>query len=384
MNLNLSDDQIQIRDWAEKFAEEKLKPWVPAHQTQKISKELLGDLSSHGFMALTVPENLGGMGLDAVSFSLVIRELARVCASTSITVAVTNMIADVLVREATPEQQNQFLKSLTDGRSPTASFCLTENQSGSDASALQTRAVREGSSYRIDGEKIYVTNGAFSEFFLVMAKTSDSKRAGDSISAFLIDRDTPGLHIGGEEDKMGLNASSTIRMSFENVRIHENQRLQGEGEGFKIAMRALDGGRISVASQALGTAEAALEAGIRYAKEREQFGKSISEFQAIQWKLADAATQISAAQLLIWRAAYLKSNSKPHGLEAAQAKLFSTEMAAKVCNEMIQVFGGYGYIKEYPVERYYRDVRVTALYEGTSEIQRIVISRALLSERGQI
>lgn len=379
MNLNFSDDQIQIRDWARKFSVEKVRPCVSAHQTQKISNELLKELSTNGFMALTVPESLGGLGLDAISFSLVIRELARECASTSITVAVTNMIADVLVREATPDQQNQFLKALIDGRSPTASFCLTENQSGSDASALQTKAVREGSNYRINGEKIYVTNGAFSKFFLVMAKTSDSPRAGDSISAFLVDRETPGLHIGGEEDKMGLSASSTIRMSFEDVLVPETQRLQAEGEGFKIAMRALDGGRISVASQALGTAEAALEAGIRYAKEREQFGKPISEFQAIQWKLADAATQISAAQLLIWKAADLKSKSKPHSLEAAQAKLFSTEIAAKVCNEMIQVFGGYGYIKEYPVERYYRDVRVTALYEGTSEIQRIVISRALLS-----
>jgi len=245
---------------------------------------------------------------------------------------------------------------------------------------LQTRAVKKGDRYVISGEKIYVTNGAFSNFFLVMAKTSEDK-SPSSISAFLVERDQKGVVIGREEEKMGLSSSSTIRMAFEEVEVSQENRLGPEGDGFKVAMRALDGGRISVSSQALGTASAALEAGIRYSKEREAFERPISDFQAIQWKLANAATDLSAAELLIRRAACLKDAGLPHTKEASMAKLFTTEMAIRHCNEMIQIFGGYGYVKEYPVERYYRDVRVTALYEGTSEIQRLVIARELLKER---
>ncbi|TVQ78628.1 MAG: acyl-CoA dehydrogenase [Bradymonadales bacterium] len=377
MRISLSDEQQQFQDWAKKFAESCVKPHVERHQTERIQPELLKELSSQGWMALTVPETEGGGGLDPLSFSVCIRELSRVCASTAITVAVTNMIAETLARDGTAAQKKKFLSSIVSGSSLTASFCLTENSSGSDAAALRTRAEKKSRHYVLNGEKIYVTNGAYSGVFLVMARTSETPGA-QGISAFIVERDQKGLHLGKEEDKMGLTASSTIQLSLDQVEVPEENRLLEEGEGFKIAMRSLDSGRISVASQSLGTAEAALAAGLRYVKEREQFGKTLSEFQAIQWKLANAATELSAAELLIAKACDLKRKGRSYTRAASMAKLFATESATRVCNEMIQIFGGYGYIKEYPVERFYRDVRVTKLYEGTSEIQRLVIAKDLL------
>lgn len=379
MNFDLSEDQQQVQEWARKFSREVVAPLSERHRTEKISSDFLKRLSEEGFMSLMVPEDLGGLGLDARSFSLVITELSEACASTGVSVAVTNMIADVLLRECSEEQKEQYIKILSSGESLTASFCLTENSSGSDAAALKTTANKEGDSYVLKGEKIYVTNGAYSNFFLVMARSSDEP-GSKGISAFLVDRDQDGLVIGKEEEKMGLEGSSTIRMVFEDVKVPESRRVGPEGEGFKIAMRALDGGRISVASQALGISKAALKAGLKYSKEREQFGKAISDFQAIQWKLADCATEWSAAQLLVWRAAALKDQKVSFSRAASMAKLFTTEAAIRICDEMIQVHGGYGYIKEYPVEGLYRDVRVTSLYEGTSEIQRLVIARDLLSK----
>ena len=378
MNFELNPEDQEIRSWARKLSKEIILPMAEKHSREKLSADFLRKLSSEGLMKLMVPETHDGMGLTAIQFSLVIRELARACASTAVSVAVTNMIADVLVREGNATHHQKFLKLLTLGESLTASFCLTENQSGSDAGSIQTRAEKKGSQYVIRGEKIYVTNGAFSKFFLVMARSLDIPGA-KGISAFLVDRESPGLVIGKEEEKMGLEGSSTIRMSFDGVSVPEENRIAPEGEGLKVALRALDGGRISVASQALGIAEASLEAGIRYAKEREAFGKPIADFQAIQWKIADSMTKISASEALILRAAFMKDKKMAFTHEASQAKLFATESAIQVCDDMIQILGGYGYIKDYPVERYYRDVRVTSLYEGTSEIQRKVIARALLS-----
>ncbi len=377
MDFELSPEELETRNWAKAFAERVIAPHAEAHTKQKLNPALLKEISAEGFMTLLVPESLGGLGLTPVSFALVMQELARVCGSVAVSVAVTNMIADVLVREGTPEQQKKYLSLLTSQKSLTASFCLTENQAGSDASALRTTATKKGNEYEISGEKIYVTNGAWSEFFLVMARTSDAP-GSKGVSAFLVDRNAKGLMIGGEEEKMGLEGSSTIRIALDHVKVPESARVQTEGEGFKIAMRALDGGRISVASQALGIARASLAAGVRYAKEREAFGKPIAEFQAIQWKIADGATALAAAEALILRAAYLKGQKKEFTREASMAKVFATESAMKVCDDMIQIHGGYGYIKEYPVERYFRDVRVTTLYEGTSEIQRMVIARDIL------
>jgi len=377
MNFSLTEEQKSIHAWAQKIAAELVAPHATQHSVEKLRPQFLKSLSEQGLMTLLVPEDLGGMGLSAVSFALVMREVSKACGSTGVTLAVSNMIADILVREASPYQRDTFLKALVSGESLTASFCLTENSSGSDASALKTRAVKTAQGYEITGEKIYVTNGAFSQFFIVMARTSDDP-GSKGVSAFIVPRDSKGLVLGKEEDKMGLTGSSTIRMSLENVLVPERNRIGSEGEGFKVAMRALDGGRISVSSQAIGIAEAALDYGVRYAKEREAFGKPIAGFQAIQWKIADSATALAAAELLVLQAAYLKDSGKPLTLAASQAKVFATEAAIRVCDEMIQILGGYGYIREYPIERYYRDVRVTALYEGTSEIQRKVIARELL------
>ncbi len=378
MNFELSSEDQEIRQWARRFAQEVLAPEAEKNSRQKISRSLLERLASEKFTVLSISETQGGLGLSTLQFSLVIRELSKVCGSTGVTVAVTNMIADVINREGNDFQKKTFLGLLTSGQAVTASFCLSENHCGSDAGALKTLATKKGDKYLINGEKIYVTNGAYSDFFLVMARTS-LETGSKSISAFLIPRSTAGVVIGREEDKMGLTGSSTIRMSFENVLVPETHRLGPEGDGFKIAMRALDGGRISVSSQALGIAEASLHYGIQYAKEREAFGRPIADFQAIQWKIADAATQLSAAEMLILRAAWMKDQKVAFTREASQAKVFSTEAAIRVCEEMIQILGGYGYIRDYPVERYFRDVRVTALYEGTSEIQRLVIARSLLA-----
>ncbi len=377
MEFNLTSEQEEIRGWAKKSAHAYIAPHALGHSQTKINPDLLKKLSQEGFMTLMVPEKWGGLGLDAISFALVIEEISRVCGSVGVTVAVTNMIADVLVREGSDEQRKKYLGALTSQTSLTASFCLTENSSGSDAGGLRTTAVRTKDGFEITGEKIFVTNGAYSQFFLVMARSLDLPGT-KGISAFLVDRNTPGFKIGSEEDKMGLVGSSTISLSLENVKVSTESLVGKEGEGFKIAMRALDGGRISVSAQALGIAEASLSAGIAYSKERQAFGKPISNFQAIQWKLADSATQLAAARLLLLKAASLKNKKQDFTQAASMAKVFTTETAVKVCEEMIQVFGGYGYTRDYPVERYFRDVRVTTLYEGTSEIQRLVISRSLL------
>lgn len=379
MNFALTEQQKETQQWAASIAKELIAPHSLKHSREKISRQLLEELSKAGLMTLTVPEKWGGLGLDFVSYALVISEISKACGSVGVTVAVTNMIAQILVREGSPYHQQEFLTRLTSGRALTASFCLTENSSGSDASALKTRAFQkpEGT-YSISGEKIFVTNGAFSDFYLVMAKTSELEKAAKGVSAFLVSRDQKGVNLGREEDKMGLIGSSTIRMSFDSVVIPQKNLIASEGDGFKVALRALDGGRISVAAQAFGLSRAALEAGIRYSKEREAFGQPLSNFQAIQWKIADAATAISAAELLILRAAWLKDQNRAFTSEASIAKVFATEMAQKVCEEMLQIHGGYGYVKDYPAERYCRDVRVTTLYEGTSEIQRVVIARDLL------
>lgn len=375
MEFELSQAQTEVVEWARSFTLAEILPRAVAHSKEKIAQDLLQALSREGFMTLNVPEEMGGLGLDAISYSLVIREIAKACGSVAVTVAVTNMVADVLVREGNNDQHRQFLSDIVEGRSLTASFCLTENQSGSDARSLKAQAIKNSNGYILSGEKLYVTNGAFSTVFLVMAKIEGQKNP----SAFLVRKGTDGFVIGAEEDKMGLIGSSTVRIALDQVSVSLDQLLGEEGEGFKIAMRALDGGRISVASQALGIADAALSSSIRYAKDRQAFGHHLSDFQAIQWKVADMSTQLKAAESLVHYAAFLKDQKKDFTVAASQAKLLATESACKICEEAIQIHGGYGYVKDFPVERYYRDVRVTTLYEGTSEIQRLVIARHLLS-----
>jgi alkylation response protein AidB-like acyl-CoA dehydrogenase len=287
--------------------------------------------------------------------------------------AVTNMVGETIYRFGNEEQRRTYLPRLAGGKGAGA-FALTEPGAGSDAGGLSTFAREEGDGYVLDGSKVFITNGAHACVSIVLAVTQKSPR---KISAFLVEPGTPGFTVGKGERKMGLKGSDTVSLSFEECRVRRSAMLGSPGEGLRIALSALDGGRIGIAAQAIGIARAALSVAAEYAKDRRQFGQSIGDFQAIQWKLADAATEIDAAQLLVYRAAYLKERNVPYSKEASMAKVFSTEAGNRACHAAVQVLGGYGYIRDYPVERHLRDIRVTTIYEGTSEIQRLVISRAL-------
>ena len=320
-----------------------------------------------------------GVGLDTHTYGLVIRELARADAGIAIMVAVHNSVGSFpILKFGSEELKSKYLPRMAQGE--LASFCVTEPGAGSDAGAISTRAEKVDGGYRITGEKIWVTNGYFAEFFVVMARTGEAGPKG--ISAFLLERGTEGLQIGAKEDKMGLRSSDAISVVFDNAFVPDENRIGDEGVGFKIAMSALDGGRIGVAYQALGIADACLDAAARYSMEREQFGKPIARLQAIQWMLAEGATELAMASLLADKAAWLKDQGKAYGQPAAMAKLACTEMAGRLADSAVQIHGGYGYSKDYEVERYYRDVRVLRIYEGTNEIQKIVIARHLLAEYG--
>jgi alkylation response protein AidB-like acyl-CoA dehydrogenase len=381
-DLELSEEQSLIRSSARKLAEAELLPRAaegdknstfPAHEMAALARE--------GFLAMLAPEELGGTAAGAVAYSLALTEVARCSAATAVTMAVTNMVADAIAAFGTPAQQKRWVPRLADGSLTAGAFALSEPASGSDAASLKTTAVRRGDRYILDGSKCWITSGDRAGVLLVMAKT-DSAGGARGISAFLVEPSFPGFSVGRHESKMGIRASSTVSIHLDQVEVPEENRLGPEGVGFKIAMRALDGGRIGIGSQAAGMHLAALESSIAYAKERQQFGKPIADFQAIQWKLADMATSLDAARLLVFRAAALKDAGKPFTKEASMAKLFATEAANQATLEAIQIHGGYGYTDEFPVERYFRDVRVTTIYEGTSEIQRLVIARAILHDAG--
>jgi hypothetical protein len=309
-----------------------------------------------------------------VAYNIALREVAGGCASTAVGMAVTNMVGETIWRFGTEEQRKSFLPVLASYDIGTGAFALTEPMAGSDAGSLQTSAVPDGGDYLLSGSKAFVTNGDDAGVTIVMAVT---RRKPREISAFLVEPGTPGFSVGRAERKMGLKGSNTVSLTFDECRIPKRNLLGRPGEGFRIALTALDGGRIGIASQAIGIARSALESAISYARERKQFGQPIAEFQAIRCMLADAATELDAAQLLAFRAACLKEQGKTFTREASMAKVFASEAANRACHSAVQVLGGYGYIREYPVERHLRDIRVTTIYEGTSEIQRIVISRAL-------
>jgi alkylation response protein AidB-like acyl-CoA dehydrogenase len=325
---------------------------------------------------VNVPEALGGAEAGVIAYSLAMTEIAKACASSAVTMAVSNMVAEVITKFGNDEQRKKYVPRLCDGSLVAGSFALSEPEAGSDPGAMQTTAGRDGNHWVLDGSKQWITSGDFAGVFVVWARTGGKGTRG--ISAFLVEQGTPGLSVGHHEDKMGLRGSSTTSLHFEACRIPASALLSEENGGFKIAMMALDGGRIGIASQALGIAEAALEKSISYAKERHTFGSPIADKQAIQWMIADGRTELDAARLLTLRAAWLKEHGQLFSREAAMAKLWSTEAAGRVCDRAVQIHGGYGYVKEYDVERHYRDVRVTRIYEGTSEIQRIVISRAAI------
>ncbi len=378
MRLELAEEQRMVQSLAREFAEQEVKPVAAEcdrearfpHATVKRMGEL-------GLLGITVPERFGGGGGDTLAYVLALEEIATACASHAVVMSVNNsLVCDPLLKFGTAAQHERFLRPLASGKG-LGCFALTEPQAGSDATNQATLARRDGNGYVLDGRKVFITNGRESTVALVFAQT-DPARGRRGISAFLVEKGTPGFTVPKVEDKLGLRASDTAEFVFEGCRVPEDNRLGPEGEGFHLAMRALDGGRIGIAAQAVGIARAALEAAVGYARERKSFGVPIGQHQMIQWMLADMATAVDAARLLTWRAATLKDRGRPYSQAAAMAKLFASETAMRVTTDAIQVHGGYGYIKDYPVERFFRDAKITQIYEGTSQIQRLVIARALL------
>ena len=364
----LTDDQREIRDLTRKFADEKIAPkaaeWDREHH---FPRELFAELGDLGLMGVCVPEEHGGAGADFLAYMLVLEELSRADAGVGVTVAVHTSAGTLpILNHGSAEQIAELVPKLASGEE-LAAFALTESGSGSDAGAMRTRATDD----RITGAKQWITNGSFASTFIVFAKENDKP------SAFLVRAGADGFAVTREEEKLGLNSSSTADLAFEDT---PAERLGETGNGMRVALRTLDGGRIGIAAQAVGIAQAAFELATAYAKERNAFGGPIARFQAIQHKLADMQTEIEAARALVWRAARLKEAGRPHSVEGAQAKLFASAVARRQTGEAIQILGGYGYTKEFPAERYYRDAKVTEIYEGTSEIQKLVIARALLGE----
>lgn len=384
MDLDLTTEQELIRDTARRFAKQELAPRAAERDAKDLFPiEELRALADIGLLGVNVPEEYGGMEAGVVAYSLVITELAKACASTTVAVAVTNMVAEVICQFGTEDQKQRYVSGITDGDLLSGSFGLSEPQSGTDAASLRTRAERGDGGWVLNGTKQWITSGDESGVTVVWAKT-DPKSGPRGITCFLVEKDTPGFSVGRHEDKMGLRGSSTVSLIFEDCFVPDGGVLGDLGDGFKLAMVALDGGRIGVASQGLGIGLAALEEGRSYGLERKQFGKPIATFQGLQWMLADTATELDAAELLILRSAFLKENKRPFTLEASMAKVYATEAAWRACDRMLQIHGGYGYVKEYPIERFLRDVRVTRIYEGTSEVQRIVIARELLKRQDSL
>jgi alkylation response protein AidB-like acyl-CoA dehydrogenase len=387
MHLTLTEEQRLIQDMARKFAVAELEPIAaqldrdkdPANNRQLFlaNLKLLAEL---GFMGLNVSSDYGGSDAGVVSFSLAITEIAKACASTAVTMSVTNMVGEVIQAVANEEQKQQYLPKLSSGDYAAGSFCLSEQGAGSDPSAMKTRAIKDGDHWVINGTKAWITSAEYAGVFVVWAVTDAEAPSGKGISCFLVEADTPGITIGKAEQKMGQHASSTNMVSFDNCRIPSSTLMGKLNDGFRIAVAELAGGRIGIASLALGIGFAAMDYAGKYCTEREQFGRSLASFQGLQWMISDAYTQLEASRLLIMNAAYLKDSGEPFNKAAAMAKLHASETGNKVCYTAQQLLGGMGYTQDCPLERYTRDVRVTSIYEGTSEIQRLIIARELINE----
>ncbi len=377
MEFDPTETQQLIRQTARDFAVKELEPGAAERERNgEFPHAQLRQMAELGLMGVNVPERWGGVEAGVVSYSLAMMEIARACASTAVTMAVTNMVAEIICRFGTAEQIANCVPRITSGEYTAGAFALSEPGCGSDAGALRTTARRTSDGWLVNGTKQFITSGSYAGVSVLWARTGGPGSRG--ISAFLVPKDAPGLKIGPEEKKMGLRASNTVSMIFEDAVLPESALLGEEGRGFPIAMVALDGGRIGVASQAIGIAQAALDAALAYSQERQTFGKKLAEHQAIQWMLADSATELDAARLLTLRAASVKERGVPFTRQASMAKLYATEAANRICARSFQIHGGYGYLEDYPVERLLRDCRVTTIYEGTSEIQRMVIARLLL------
>jgi len=380
MDFSLTEEQQMFQRMVRDFATRELEPRA-AHidEKEEFPAENIGKMAELGLFGITISEAYGGSGGDFIHLALATEEIARACASTSaIYLASLSLACYPIYTFGTEEQKGQFVFPLAKGRK-LACFALTEGGAGSDPAALETSYYRKGDGYILNGRKIFITNGAEAEIIVTFA-TMDKSLGYRGITAFILERDTPGFSVGKKEKKLGIRGSSTAELIFDNCYIPSGQRLGEEGKGFRIALEAIDASRVSVAAQAVGIARAAFEASLSYAKERRQFNRPIADFQAIQWMLADMTTYIDAARLLTYRAAYLKDKGLPFVKEAAMAKLFASEAAMGITIKAIQIYGGYGYIRDFPVERYMRDAKITEIYEGTSEMQRMTIARSILKE----
>ncbi len=377
MDFSLSDEQKLFQKTIKEFCEKEIKPIAEKiDQEEYFSEELYKKMGRMGLLGMTVPQKYGGAGIDRVSYMMALEEISRVCGSTGIVVEAHNSLGVGHIYErGTEEQRKKYLPKLTNGEEM-AAWALTEPNAGSDASSIQTTAVLDGDEWVINGTKQFITSGDLAWIVTVMAKT-DKDKGAKGISAFIVEKGTPGFKIGQLEDKLGLRGSHTAELIFEDCRVPKKNLLGEKDLGFIGAMNILDRGRTAIGAMSVGIARGALEDSIEYAKQREQFGRPISKFQAIQWKITDMATDIDAARLLVYRAAYLEDQNVRFTKEAAMAKLFASEMAMRAAREAIQIFGGYGYTKDYPLERYFRDIKLCEIGEGTSEVQHMVIARQL-------
>jgi alkylation response protein AidB-like acyl-CoA dehydrogenase len=379
IDLELSDEQKLVRDTAREFAQRELAPRAAARdRSGAFPVEEMRQLAKLGLLGVNLPDALGGAQAGVVAYSLAMTEIARADASVAVAMSVTNMVGEIIVKFGTAAQQRTFVPRLTSGEALSGAFGLSEPQAGSDPSSMTTTAKRTSSGWRLDGAKQWITTGDRAGVLIVWAKTEAVAGGKAGISAFIVPGDTPGLSAGKHEDKMGLRGSSTVPLLLDGCELPEDALLGKPGGGLTVALTALDGGRIGIGSQALGIGLAALDAARAYVKLRHQFGRALADFQAIQFRLADAATEREAARRLVMRAAWCKEQGRAFTREASMAKLYASEAAWRACDAAIQVHGGYGYTRDFPVERYARDCRVTRIYEGTSEIQRIVIARSLL------
>jgi butyryl-CoA dehydrogenase len=378
VNLELSEEQKLLQKTVREFAESEVRPLAKElDETGHFPRELFRKAAELGLTGVAFPESEGGAGFDHVAYAIVIEEISRCCASTGVILSVQNsLFCDPIHRYGTEEQKKKFLLPFTRGEK-IGCYALTEPQAGSNAAALQTKAVRKGDKYVLNGTKAWITNGGVADAAIVYVNTEPAK-GEKGITAIVVEKGRPGFKVGKEEKKLGINATACSELVFTDCEVPEANRIGNEGEGYKVALSTLDGGRIGIAAQATGIAQGAFEAALKWAQERMAFGHSIAQFQAIQFMLADMATEIDAARLLARKAAWKQDSGSRFSLEAATAKLFASEMATRVTHKAIQIHGGYGYSREYPVERAYRDARITEIYEGTSEIQRLVIAAWVL------
>ena len=381
MYLDLNEEQKLIQDTARDFAKAELEPVAAKLDLDKDRPTLLANLkklAELGFMGLNIKEAYGGSEAGVIAFSVAMTEIARACASTAVTVSVNNMVCEVIQAIGSEEQKKAYIPKICSGEYAAGSFGLTETCAGSDPSGMCTTAIKDGDAYVLNGSKIFITSAPYAGVFVVWAVTDKEAPRGKGISTFLIEAGTPGLTIGKEEHKMGQNASATNELIFDNCRVPASAMMGKPNDGFRIAVAELAGGRIGIGSLGLGIGLAAMDLATKYAADRQQFCQKISNFQAIQWMIADSYTELEAARLLLMNAAFRKEQGRPFAKEASMAKVYATESANRACYNALQMLGGYGYTKDFPIERYARDARITTIYEGTSEIQRLIISREIL------